>query len=82
MAKSNKRNELMQNILNYWWECIPTMKGDMAINILFEDITERYGVPYRNGWGWEDVLNRLTNSQLRKMYKEVLQSGILEKYSA
>lgn len=74
------RTKMIKDILDYWGSCtMIDTKHDFAINDLFEAITEkRYGIPYDFDRGWYGVLTWLTNAQLRRMLKEIRESGILE----
>lgn len=79
----NKTTEykLASSIMEYWFKCISKRNdryADRDINDLLEEFVVGCKVSYDSGDLDRTVLN-LTNSQKRKLYKEMINSGILER---
>lgn len=79
----NKSTEykLSSKIMEYWFECISKKDdkhADDDINELLETFARDCKVSYHSDNLDRTVLN-LTNSQKRKLYKTMLDSGILER---
>lgn len=64
----------------YWVDCIMTYTGDVKVNNLLEKLIEGFGKKYIDDWIC--TLGNLTNAQLRKVYKVLINSGILEETRA
>ena len=79
----NKTTEyiLGSAIMEYWFKCISKgndRHADWDINELLEEFVHDCNVSYHSDDLDRTVLN-LTNSQKRKLYKMMLDSGILER---
>ncbi len=81
MEKRTTELKLLENIMNYWWECISKKNdryADGDINDLLENFVLNCNVSYHSDDLDRTVLN-LTNSQKRNLYRTMLNSGILER---
>lgn len=73
--------KLANAIMEYWFNCISKeddRKADSDINDLLENFVRDCNVSYHYDDLDRTVFN-LTNSQKRKLYKNMLNSGILER---
>lgn len=84
MAKNIQKTteyKLGLQIMEYWFKCISKKNdryADGEINELLEEFVHDCNVSYHSDDLDRTVLN-LTNSQKRKLYKMMLDSGILER---
>ncbi len=84
MAKNIQKTteyKLGLQIMEYWFKCISKKNdryADGDINELLEEFVHDCNVSYHSDDLDRTVLN-LTNSQKRKLYKMMLDSGILER---
>ena len=83
MKNINKTTEykLGSAIMEYWFKCISKKNdryADGDINELLEDFVHDCKVSYHSDDLDRTILN-LTNSRKRKLYKMMLDSGILER---
>lgn len=84
MAKNIQKTteyKLGSQIMEYWFKCISKKNdryADGDINELLEEFVHDCNVSYHSDDLDRTVLN-LTNSQKRKLYKMMLDSGILER---
>lgn len=84
MAKNIQKTteyKLGLQIMEYWFKCISKKNdryADGDINELLEEFVHDCNVSYHSDDLDRTVLN-LTNSQKRKLYKMMLNSGILER---
>ena len=83
MKNINKTTEykLGNTIMEYWFKCISKENdryADGDINELLEEYVRDCKVSYYGDDLDRTILN-LTNSQKRKLYKIMLESGILER---
>lgn len=77
--KRPERERLMEEVLEYWWDCVMiSAKKDAEINSFMDDYCEKFRHPYMIGEGWESTLENFTNSQLRKLFSAMIESGIKE----
>lgn len=75
-SKNTMERKLFSAIMSYWFECVSIDADcDMRVNDLLENFVESQKVTYDPGDLDRTVLN-LTNSQKRKLLKEMLSSGI------
>ncbi|MBC5745287.1 hypothetical protein FMM74_017340 [Lachnospiraceae bacterium MD308] len=84
MAKNIQKTteyKLGLQIMEYWFKCISKKNdryADGDINELLEEFVHDCNVSYHSDDLDRTVLN-LTNSQKRKLYKMMLDSGVLER---
>ena len=84
MAKNIQKTteyKLGSQIMEYWFKCISKKNdryADGDINELLEEFVHDCNVSYHSDDLDRTVLN-LTNSQKRKLYKMMLDSGVLER---
>lgn len=84
MAKNIQKTteyKLGSQIMEYWFKCISKKNdryADGNINELLEEFVHDCKVSYHSDDLDRTILN-LTNSQKRKLYKMMLDSGILER---
>lgn len=82
MGKFTSEQKLLNLIMEgYWWKCISKKNdrfADRDINDLLEKFIKSCKTTYDPFDLNRSVLN-LTNSQKRKLYKTMLNSGILER---
>ena len=79
--KQTTEYKLTSAIMKYWSKCISKendRKADGDINDLLENFVKECNISYHYDNLDRTVLN-LTNSQKRKLYKTMLNSGILER---
>lgn len=79
--KETTEFKLSTAIMEYWFKCISKendRKADGDINDSLENFVRDYNISYHYDDLDRTVLN-LTNSQKRKLYKMMLDSGILER---
>ena len=79
--RKTTEHKLASAIMEYWFNCISKendRKADGDINDLVENFVKDCNVSYHYDDLDRTVLN-LTNSQKRKLYKDMLDSGILER---
>ena len=79
--KQTTEYKLVKKIMDYWCECILKENDKYAdgdINDLLENFIIDCKVSYDSGDLDRTVLN-LTNSQKRKLYRKMLDSGILDR---
>ena len=71
-------NKLIKQIMKYWEECaFRDCDSDFAINNLVEKFALSCGIDERKLMGRVDIaVYNMTNSQKRKLYKLMLESGI------
>lgn len=79
--KTTTEYKLANAIMEYWFKCISKKKdryADGDINNLLETFVKDCNVSYHSDDLDRTILN-LTNSQKRKLYNLMLNSGILER---
>ena len=79
--KQTTEYKLASKIMKYWFKCISKKNDKYAdddINDLLENFIIDCNVSYHSDDLDRTVLN-LTNSQKRKLYKKMLDSGILDR---
>lgn len=79
--KQTTEYKLANKIMEYWFKCISKKNDKYAdgdINDLLENFIIDCNVSYHSDDLDRTVLN-LTNSQKRKLYKKMLDSGILDR---
>lgn len=71
-------NDLTEKIMQYWESCVyQNSKADFAINHLVNNFTSSCGINQKKLNNRVDLaVNALTNSQKRKLYKLMFDSGI------
>ena len=73
-------DKLVSLIMDYWYKCISKNgASDFKVNNLIECFAENCGV-YEGVYDYnvELTVRFLTNSQKRKLYKQLVNSGIIE----
>lgn len=71
-------NKLIRQIMNYWQDCAyRDMKSDYKVNKLVYDFAISLGIDEEKlDSDVELTVRNMTNSQKRKLYKLMLESGI------
>lgn len=78
MKRETTERQLLNSIMDYWEECISKNGAcDFAVNDLLENFVKSCNAPYYGNDLYTTVLN-LTNSQKRRLYKAMQNSGIKE----
>lgn len=78
LKKMKQWQKLTKDIMDYWSDCImQDCTSDFEVNRLLEDFIKAENVTY-DGGDLDRSVNNLTNSQKRRLYKKMLESGIRE----